>query len=138
MIITVLKLGEWFLCIIEFSPPVYLVVVHPYLGTYTNMQELDGLNRDAVLKESSTHCALFKLSAMDVFCQIIACSRFLYIKQVPKHKVHKRQVQLLLLLFKDFTSAVINTILVITNHTYLVDLHISYDYYYLHKNIVIS
>ena len=90
MIITVLKLGEWFLCIIEFSPLVYLVVVHPYLGTYTNMQELDGLNRDAVLKESSTHCALFKLSAMDVFCQIIACSRFLYIKQVPKHKVHKR------------------------------------------------
>ena len=77
MIITVLKLGEWFLCIIEFSPPVYLVVVHPYLGTYTNMQELDGLNRDAVLKESSTHCALLKLSAMDVFCQIIACSRFL-------------------------------------------------------------
>ena len=87
MIITVLKLGEWFLCIIEFSPPVYLVVVHPYLGTYTNMQELDGLNRDAVLKESSTHCALLKLSAMDVFCQIIACSRFSLYKASLKAKV---------------------------------------------------
>ena len=86
MIITVLKLRKPFY-VLSNSLLLYIWSSSSIpIKELISMQELDGLKHDAVVRVC-THCAaLLKLSAMDVFCQIIACSRFSLYKASLKAK----------------------------------------------------